>query len=31
MPGSKYDRFYIDEFVKSFPKQQDIETAYEEV
>lgn len=31
MPMSKYDRFYIAEMVKKYPKQPDIEYVFEQV
>jgi len=31
MPGSKLDRWYIEEMVKKYPKQQDMDEVFEEV
>lgn len=31
MPTSKYDKYYIDEMVKKFPKQDDIDGIFERV
>lgn len=31
MPGTKYDRFYVDELVKKYPKQEDLEALFEKI
>lgn len=31
MPGTNYDRFYVDEMVKKYPKQEDLEALYEKI
>jgi len=31
MPGTKYDRFYVDEMVKKYPKQEQLDALFEKI